>query len=205
MTPLYAHPRFAHAFRDQLNMARDAEPGIRAAVNLAMKWISENNTEKLLYQALSLTTKPKPVADASGHPSIWICPAPSVAGNHVAIVMGLDTRGHPRCVASNAIAQPTKETSATKSLCPKNIEAFNVLRMTAEQTNLIQQAINAACADQLEMVEKVCAECQRFRTMAAFIVVLTAAKPLVFVTPMVIHGPAQPNTAPSFTGKVILP
>lgn len=205
MNLLYPHPRSTHAFRDQFNVARDATPDTRAAVNPAMQWICENNAEKFLYQALSLATKPKPVADAAGRPGMWLCPAPNGLGKHVAVVMGLDTKGHLRCMASNAVVQPAKDTSAAKSLCPKNIEAFNSVRMTTEQTDLIQQAVNAACADQMELVEKVCTVSQQFRTMAAFVVVLTADKPLLFVTSLVIYGPAQTNAALSFTGKVVLP
>jgi hypothetical protein len=51
----------------------------------------------------------------------------------------------------------------------------------------------------------VCAESQKFRTMAAFVVVLTADKPLVFVTPLVVYGPAQTHPTHTFTGKVALP
>lgn len=205
MNPIYSHPRFSHAFRDQLNMPRDANPDIRAAVNLAMKWFNENNAVKLLYQALSLAAKPKPVADASGQPSMWLFPAPGGRGNHVAVVIGLDEKGHLRCLASNEISQPVKEATAAKSPAPKNIDAFNALKSAAAQRDLIQLAVNAACAAELDLVEQVCAESQKFRTMAAFVVVLTADKPSVFVTPLVVYGPALTNPAHAFTGKVTLP
>ena len=204
MNPLYSHPRFTHAFRDEFNMARDANPDIRAAVHVVMQWIAANNAEKPLYQGLSLATKPKPVADASGHPSMWLCPSPIGLGNHVAVVMGLDVKGQLRCMASNAIAQPSKD-AAAKSTCAKSIDAFNALKSTAEQTKLIQDAVNAVCGDQLELVEQVCGLSQKFRTMAAFVVVLTVDKPLVFVTPLVVYGPAKTNPPDAFTGKVTLP
>lgn len=204
MNPIYSHPRFTHACRDQLNLARDANPEIRAAGNLALQWIAANNADKLLYQGLSLSTKPKPVADASGHPSMWLCPTPNGLGNHVAVVMGLDEKGHVRCMASNAIAQPANGTSENLH-APKTIDAFNTLKSTSAQRDLIQLAVNAACTNQLDMVEQVCSESQRFRTMAAFVVVLSADKPLVFMTPLVIYGPAQTDPAQSFTGKVVLP
>jgi hypothetical protein len=201
MSTPFAITKFTHAFRDQLNMARDADPDIRAAVNLAMKQINDNNAEKLLYQALSLAAKPKPVADTA----MWLFPPPNGLGKHVAFLLGLDAKRHMRCWVSNEITQPVKEATAAKSPAPNSIDAFNALKSTSAQRDLIQLAVNAACADQLDLVEQVCAESQKFRTMAAFVVVLTADKPLVFVTPLVVYGPAQTHPTHTFTGKVALP
>jgi hypothetical protein len=200
MNTPFAIPKFTHAFRDNLNMARDADPDIRAAANLAMKWISDNTAEKLLYQALSLAAKPKTVADTA----MWLFPPPNGLGKHVAVLLGLDAKGHLRCLVSNEITQPVKDATA-KSPAPKSIDAFNTLRSTSAQRDLIQLAVNAACADQLDMVDQLCAESQKFRTMAAFVVVLTADKALVFVTPLVVYGPAQTNPTQPFTGRVTMP
>jgi hypothetical protein len=205
MNSPFAHPKFTHAFRDQLNMARAADPEIRAAVNLAMKWINDNNAEKPLYQSLSLATKTTPVAGASGQTIMCLFPALAGQGHHAGIIMGPDAKGHLRSWVSNEISQPVKEATAAKSPAPKNIDAFNALKSTAAQRDLIQLAVNAACADQLDLVEQVCAESQRFLTTAGFVVILSADKPLLFVTPLVVYGPAQTNPAHAFTGKVTLP
>lgn len=201
MNPIYSHPRFTHAFRDELKLARDANPEIRAARNPAIQWIAANNADKLLYQGLSQSTKPKPIAGAS----ILLFPALAGQGRHVGIVMGLDPKDNLRGLTSNEITQPEKETTAAKSQAPKNIDAFNALKSSGAQRDLIQHAVNAACADQLELVEKVCAECQMFGTTAAFVLVLTADKPLVFVTPLVVYGPSQNHPTQPFTGRVTLP
>ena len=201
MNSPFVPPKFDHPFRDQFNMTRDADPDIRAAANLAIKWINDNNAERLLYQALSLATKPKPVADTA----MWLFPPHNGLGKHVAALMGLDAKEHMRCLVSNEITQPVKDATAAKSPAPKNMEIFNTLKSASAQRDLIQLAVNAACAAQLDLVEQVCAESQKWRTMAALVVVLTADKPLVFVTPLVVFGPAQTHPAHTFTGKVTMP
>ena len=203
MNPIYIHPKMSNPFGTELNRARDADPAVRDAVNLAIKWTSENKAEKHLYQALSLTTKPKPVDDASGHPSLWLCPPPGGLGKHVGIVMALDERGQVRCYASNQITQPVNESHPT---CAKKfISEVNALRSMNEINRLLQRTVNAAFSDQADLVEKVCAEAQQYRTVAAIVTILTAGNPLTFITTLVIHGPRQSNPHLLFAGKVTPP
>lgn len=200
MNLIYTHPKFSNPFGIELNRDRDADPAVRDAVNRAIKWVIEYKAEKHLYQALSLTTKPKPVDDASGHPSLWLCPPPGGQGKHVGMVMALDERGHVRCYASNQITQPVKEDHPT---CAKKfISEVSGLRSADAINQLIQQTVNAAFSDQADLAEKACREAAHYRTMAVFIVVLSADKPLVFMTTLVIHGPQQTNLKHAFTGKV---
>lgn len=185
---------------DQLKKLRDAAPAERAKAHEAFKWIDANNAFDLLVNALARCAPLKVMKGVEDLPNLWLSPPPFGQGHHAAIVLGLPEKGAVRCVSSNEIVQPGKESKAS---CPKTFfQLFDTSKLTGDQVQLVQQAVNAACADQLELVEQICAECQKFRTMAVFIVVLTADKPLLFVTTLLATSPQQKNPKLAFTGKV---
>lgn len=184
---------------DQSKLLRAADPAERAKAHKVFRWLDANNAFDLVVNGLARCAPVKAMKGVEEKLSLWLSPPPAGQGHHAAVVIGLPEKGPVRCIASNQILQPDKESKAS---CPKNIEAFNALKSTAEQTQLTQRAVNAACAGQLEMVGKVCAESQKFCTMAVFIVVLTADKPLVFIATLIATGPPQKNLKLAFTGKI---
>lgn len=185
---------------DQLKLLRDADPTERAKAHQVSQWLDSNNAFGVVVNALTRCAPVKAVMGVEGQPNLWLSPPPCGQGHHVGIVVGPPEKGAVRCVSTNEIVQPGKE---SKACCPKNLfQLFDTSKLTADQTLLIQQVVNAACADQLELVEQICVECQKFRTMAAFIVVLTADKPLLFVTTLLATSPQQKNLKQAFTGKV---
>lgn len=197
----FQHLALSSDIRTALNLTRDADPTIRANANAAMQWVTDHKAEKHIFQAISLTAAPKPLADASGRISMWLCPPPDGMGKHVGILIAADDKGNVRCVASNQIAQPVND---DKAVFPnKVIDAINALRSKDDAKHLIQQAINAACTSEIEQVQKLCAESQRYNTMTAFLVVATNEKPLLFMTTLLIQGPRQGNPKLVFTGKVL--
>lgn len=186
---------------DQLNLLRDADPAERIKTHQVFQWLDANNALDLLVNAVTRIAPVRAMKGVEDQPNLWLSQSPCGQGRHASLVFGLPDKGAVRCVASNDIVQPGKESKAS---CSKDFfRLFDTSKSTADQTLLIQQAVNAACADQMELVEKVCVVCQKFRTMAAFIVVLTADKPLVFVTTLVATGPQQKNLKLAFTGKVL--
>ncbi len=185
---------------DQSKLLRDADPAERAKAHDVFRWIDSNNAFGVVVNALTRCAPVKAIVGVEGQPNLWLSPPPCGQGHHVGIVFGPPEKGAVRCVASNEIVQPGKESKAS---CPKNFfQLFDTSKLTGDQVQLVQQVVNAACADQLELVEKVCTECQTFRTMAVFIVVLTADKPLLFVTTLLATSPQQKNPKLAFTGKV---
>ncbi|MCM2340860.1 hypothetical protein [Rhodoferax sp.] len=201
MSRPFQHPALTSDIRAALNLPRDADPAARAKANPAMQWVTDHHAEKHIFQALALTTTPKPIADASGRPSMWLCPPPGGMGNHVGILITADPQGNIRCVASNLITQPIQDSKAT--LPDTTPDAISALRSKDDTQRLIQQAVNAACMANMDQVQKLCAESQRFKTTALFLVVVTDGPPLVFMTTLVIQGPRQPNPKLIFTGKVL--
>lgn len=198
---LFKHSALTSDILTAFNLTRDADPAARAKANPAMQWVTDHQAEKHIFQALALTTAPKPIADALGRPSMWLCPPPGGMGNHVGILITADPKGHIHCVASNQITQPIQDSKTT--LPNTTPEAICALRSKDDAQRLIQQTINAACGSEMEQVQKLCAESKRFNTMGFFLVVVTAEKPLVFMTTLVIQGPRQPNPKLIFTGKVL--
>ena len=185
---------------DQSKLLRDADPAERAKAHEVFRWIDSNNAFGVVVNALTRCAPVKAIVGVEGQPNLWLSPPPCGQGHHVGIVFGPPEKGAVRCVASNEIVQPGKDSKAS---CPKNLfQLFDTSKLTGDQVQLVQQVVNAACADQLELVEKVCTECQTFRTMAVFIVVLTADKPLLFVTTLLATSPQQKNPKLAFTGKV---
>lgn len=185
---------------DQSKLLRDADPSERAKAHEVFRWIDSNNAFGAVVNALARCAPVKAVMGVEGQPNIWLSPPPCGQGHHIGIVLGLPEKGAVRCVASNEIMQPNKESKAS---CPKNLfQLFDTSKLTAEEIQLIQKTVNAACADQLELVEQICTVCQKFRTMAVFIVVLTADKPLVFIATLIATGPPQKNLKLAFTGKI---
>lgn len=185
---------------DQLKKLRDADPDERAKAHEVFRWIDSNNAFDLLVNALTRCAPVKAIKGVEDKPSLWLSPPPAGQGHHATVVIGVPEKGPARCVASNEVVQPNKESKASS---PKNFfQLFDTSKLPADQIKLVQQIVNAACSDQMELVEKICAECQKFRTMAVFIVVLTADKPLVFITTLIATGPPQKNLKQAFTGKV---
>lgn len=185
---------------EQSKLLHDADPAERAKTHEVFRWLDANSAFDLLVNALTRCAPVKAIKGVEDKPSLWLSPPPAGQGHHAAVVIGVPEKGPARCVASNQIVQPNKESKAS---CPKNFfQLFDTSKLPADQIQLIQQAVNAACIDHMEVVEKICAECQKFRTMAAFIVILTADKPLVFITTLIATGPPQKNLKLAFTGKV---
>lgn len=184
----------------QSKLLRDPDPAERAKAHEVSRWLDSHSAFDLLVNALTRCAPVKAIKGVDDLPNLWLSPPPAGQGHHAAVVIGVPEKGPARCVASNEIVQPDKEPNAS---CPKNFfQLFDTSKLTADQTQLIQQAVNTACADQMELVEKACTECQTFRTMAVFIVVLTADKPLLFVTTLMATSPQQKNLKQAFTGKV---
>lgn len=185
---------------EQSKLLRDADPAERAKAHEVFRWIDSNNAIDLLINALTRSAPVKAIKGVDDRLSLCLVPPPAGQGHHAAVVLGVPEKVPARCVASNEIVQPNKESKASS---PKNFfQLFDTSKLPADQIQLIQQAVNAACVDELELVGKICAECLKFRSMALFILVLTAVKPLVFITTLIATGPPQKNLKLAFTGKI---
>lgn len=201
MNVIFTRPQLTSDFKREIALARHTDAAVQTTANPAVAWVDQHGAEKLLFQALSKAVTPRPVGNSDGPVNLWLFPNPLGATHHVGIIFGLDAKGQPQCLASNAIVEPSK---ATDSAAPKLLfEAFAKARSGAAQIKLIQDAVNSALADQAEHVEKAIAEGLRYRTSVVFLIVLTPDKPLTFVTTLVITGPqTQARPELRFTGMV---
>lgn len=197
----WTHPRLTNDFRDELERTCDADPDVRNKAHPLFAWIAAQRAEARLQNALAEFAPLKPVPGLEGKPDHWRSPPPSGAGNHVGIVMGLDSKGAPFCVATNIMSRPDETVTATPA---DFLMTFNLANSTADQARLIHQTISSVASNgkHFEQVDRVCKEGHRYRTMAIFVVIIDQNKQHFYATTALVDGARQCDFALERTGKV---
>ena len=201
---LFTHPKLTNDFKRELDLVRDADPAVRLRAKPAFSCLSKiDGGAPLLFKALHRCAPLIAVPGVQHKPGIWVSPPPTSIGDTVGIVIGQDGKGNLRCCASNTMAQPAVPKAASR---PAGFfEAYDALRSTAAQAGLLHDTISrvAASLDQMDLVNRLAAEGQRYRTMPAYLVVWPpAGEPLFFATTLVVEGLPQTNAKLAFAGRV---
>ena len=198
---LWTHPKLQNDFKYELDIARDADPAVRAKAREAFKWISKNKAEKLLFDALAQCAPLTPSMGVQGRPELWRSPPPSGAGNCVGIVMTLDEKGKLRCDGSNTLTEPEQ---TADPFPPDFLKKFDAAASSAAKDRVIQQAISCAASAGQHMaeVERVFREGRHYRTMPISLVVIDGDKQYLYATTALVEGPRQSKLALEFTGSL---
>ncbi len=197
---IFTHPKLKHDFQNEIDIAGSPNSEIRAKADSAFTWIAKHKAGPLLFKALAQRTNFKPTPGLEKKPSHFTSPPPGGRDYCIGVVLTLDDKGGPLAYASNAMTMPVK----TENSCPTKFpEAYSALRSTAAQVKLIHDAIScAASKEDMDWVERVFKEGQRYRTSPVFLVVLDGDKQYFYATTALVEGPQQIDRSLECTGKV---
>ena len=195
---LFQHPALTNDFKREIDFARSVDPTLRAKAREPFITAETAGISPILFTALGRCVPLRPVPGAATKPCIWLSPQTG-PDNHIAIVIFADGRDDPICAATNAMPPPVK----TSDPCPNDFAVlYQKLRSNADQIKLIHDAVSAAASAQLETVERVCAESNRYRTATIHFLLLAQGKPHYYVTTALVEGERQYDKSRQWTGRV---
>lgn len=196
-------PNCHNDFRHELDIAGDADTGVRTRAHAAFKWLKNNSAERWLFAALERAAPLVPMTGLRGTPDHWRSPPPSGAGNCVGIVIGRGADGTLRCAVSNTLTRgyPVRGAGApSRTLGGTTMPDPDTLDAPAIQAEIENAAFGGGHE---EHVEHVIREGRRCATMPLFLVVFGDGAPHFYATTALAQTGRQYLFRREFTGEVV--